>query len=97
MSARGKLQERTWRRSDGTAATIDDISVAVVPVKAYKDEYAEWKAKIRERIEKGESNAVEVRSLKEEHCIIGPSILQFGNLAIYDGYNFITGLVFQTV
>ena len=39
MSARGKLQDRAWRRSDGTAATIDDISVLVVPVKAYKEEY----------------------------------------------------------
>ena len=57
MAARGKLQERTWRRSDGTAATIDDISVTVVPIKAYKEEYAEWKAGIRERLEKGEADA----------------------------------------
>ena len=57
MAARGKLQERTWRRSDGTAATIDDISVTVVPIKAYKEEYAEWKASVKERLEKGESNA----------------------------------------
>lgn len=56
MAARGKLQERTWRRSDGTAATIDDISVTVVPIKAYKEEYAEWKAGIKERLEKGEPN-----------------------------------------
>ena len=42
MAARGKLVERTWRRNDGTAATIDDISVLVIPILAYKEEYKDW-------------------------------------------------------
>ena len=52
MAARGKLVERTWRRSDQTAATIDDISVTVIPVSAYKQEYAEWQVAVRERKER---------------------------------------------
>lgn len=65
MSARGKLIERNWRRteknsntttpfdsttegntSDGTTtfpATIDDISVFVIPILPYKEEYQKWK------------------------------------------------------
>lgn len=42
MSARGKLKDRNWRTSDDKHATIDDISVFVIPLKPYKDEYAEW-------------------------------------------------------
>jgi len=36
MAARGKLKERNWRRSSGGPATIDDISVFVVPLQPYK-------------------------------------------------------------
>ena len=36
MAARGKLKERNWRRSSGGAATIDDISVFVIPILPYK-------------------------------------------------------------
>ena len=43
MAARGKLVDRNWRRSDQTAATIDDISVLVIPILAYKEEYKIWK------------------------------------------------------
>ena len=58
MSARGKLIDRNWRRNtgagggDGSAtgpATIDDISVLVVPVLAYKREWARWKADREEK------------------------------------------------
>jgi hypothetical protein len=49
MSARGKLNERTWRRPDQSSATIDDISVMVVPVKAYKEEYRSAQLEIRRR------------------------------------------------
>ncbi len=59
MAARGKLVDRNWKRNaggvsaDGTqqtaAATIDDISVLVVPILAYKKEYAEWKVASAER------------------------------------------------
>lgn len=38
MAARGKLKERNWKRSDGSPATIDDISVFVVPLLPYKQE-----------------------------------------------------------
>ncbi len=58
MAARGKLVDRNWKRSanpvpggggETVAATIDDISVMVVPLLAYKQEYAEWKAGAGER------------------------------------------------
>ena len=39
MSARGKLRDRNWRRSDNLAATIDDISVLVIPILPYQEEY----------------------------------------------------------
>ena len=42
MSARGKLKERNWRTSDDKHATIDDISVFVIPLKPYKEEFHEW-------------------------------------------------------
>ncbi|ODM98036.1 Protein phosphatase 1H [Orchesella cincta] len=35
MHARGKFQDRNWRMSDGSAATIDDISVFVIPLGPY--------------------------------------------------------------
>ncbi len=43
MSSRGKLNERSWRTADGKSATIDDISVFVIPLAAYKEEYLHWK------------------------------------------------------
>jgi serine/threonine protein phosphatase PrpC len=33
----------SWRMSDGRFASMDDISVFVVPLKQYRDEYLEWK------------------------------------------------------
>jgi len=42
MAARGKLVERSWKRADGSAATIDDISAFAIPIIAYKEEYAAW-------------------------------------------------------
>jgi len=50
MSARGKLRDRNWKRSDGSPATIDDISVFVIPILPYKEEYLHHK-------ESGESMA----------------------------------------
>ena len=50
MAARGKLVDRTWRRNDQTPATIDDISVTVIPILAYKHEYAEWKATLAAKL-----------------------------------------------
>lgn len=39
MAARGKLKDRNWRRSSGSAATIDDITVFVIPILPYKHDY----------------------------------------------------------
>lgn len=47
MAARGKLVDRTWKRSaDNAAATIDDISVLVIPILAYREEYSQWKTEV---------------------------------------------------
>ncbi|GFU18657.1 protein phosphatase 1H [Trichonephila clavipes] len=42
MHARGKLRERNWRTTDNKLATIDDISVFVIPLRPYKEEYLQW-------------------------------------------------------
>ncbi|GIY15435.1 protein phosphatase 1H [Caerostris darwini] len=42
MHARGKLRERNWRTADNKLATIDDISVFVIPLRPYKEEYLQW-------------------------------------------------------
>jgi hypothetical protein len=42
MASRGKLTERNWRTSEGKSATIDDISVFVIPILDYKKEYSTW-------------------------------------------------------
>lgn len=44
MAARGKLVERSWKRGDGSAATIDDISAFAIPILPYKEEFAAWVA-----------------------------------------------------
>ena len=38
MAARGKFKEKSWRRSSGEPATIDDITVIVIPILPYKHE-----------------------------------------------------------
>ena len=38
MAARGKFKEKSWRRSSGEPATIDDITVIVIPILPYKYE-----------------------------------------------------------
>lgn len=45
MASRGKQREKGkgWRTVDNKVATIDDISVFVIPLKPYKDEYHKWK------------------------------------------------------
>lgn len=43
MAARGKVVERHWKRSDGSPATIDDISAFAIPIHSYKEEYLGWK------------------------------------------------------
>ena len=64
MAARGKLVDRLWKRADGPA-TIDDISVLVIPLLAYKQEYLEWKLCMNEKrkrkplLEEGDSQNLE--------------------------------------
>jgi len=43
MHSRGKLFEKKWKTADSKAATVDDISVFVIPLVPYKEEYMEWK------------------------------------------------------
>lgn len=43
MHSRGKLRERNWKTADNKAATIDDITVFVIPLKPYKEEYIQTK------------------------------------------------------
>ena len=60
MAARGKLVERTWRRgADGSAATIDDISVIVIPIFSYKEEYLLWKNEVEAKHSVNNTSSVE--------------------------------------
>lgn len=44
--SRGKLVEhRSWKTVENKPATIDDISVFVIPLTPYRTEYLEWKEK----------------------------------------------------
>ena len=45
MGARGKLLERNWRTSEDKHATIDDISVFVIPLLSYQIEHSLWDSK----------------------------------------------------
>merc|ERR1712012_956792 len=65
MAARGKMKERNWRRSSGGLATIDDISVFVIPVLPYKQEVLAAKSKEQEEEEEGrEAMEVEEERVK---------------------------------
>merc|ERR1712037_871645 len=63
MAARGKMKERNWRRSAGGPATIDDISVFVIPVLPYKQEMLAAKSRELEEEEEGRE-AMEVEEEK---------------------------------
>ena len=56
MAARGKMVERNWRQSDDAPATIDDISVFVIPILPYKEDYANWKKNRRSHQNHGSSH-----------------------------------------
>ena len=81
MAARGKMKERNWRRSTGMIliiinshyncssggpATIDDISVFVIPVLPYKQEVLA--AKTRELEEEEEEEGREAMEVEEERA-----------------------------
>lgn len=42
MHSRGKLREKSWRTAFGKPATIDDITVFVIPLLPYKEEFQQW-------------------------------------------------------
>lgn len=41
-SARGLLKENSWQLSSGRPASVDDISVFVIPLHPYRLEYEKW-------------------------------------------------------
>lgn len=41
--SRGRLKDHNWRTADDKHATIDDISVFVIPLKPYKEEFERWR------------------------------------------------------
>ncbi|XP_071442574.1 protein phosphatase 1H [Hetaerina americana] len=47
MHSRGKLTDRSWVTSESKVATIDDISVFVVPLLPYKESYQKWKVRYK--------------------------------------------------
>lgn len=55
--SRGRINESGhWRLADSkAAATVDDISVIVIPVYQYYKEYLEWERKCKEDLEKKKS------------------------------------------
>jgi hypothetical protein len=80
MAARGKLVERSWKRGDGSAATIDDISAFAIPIIAYKEEYAAWIESRRSLLEKPEDGhapdaVTNGNGLVETVLSSGPSIV----------------------
>lgn len=42
MTARGKLTDHNWRTNENKPATIDDITVFIVPLKPYQEEHDRW-------------------------------------------------------
>jgi len=69
MAARGKMKERNWRRSAGGPATIDDISVFVIPVLPYKQEMLAAKSRELEEEEEGRE-AMEVEEERANKVIV---------------------------
>ena len=75
MSSRGKLIERSWRTTpDNKSATIDDISVFVIPLAAYKEEYLRWKQD-RDPLNNKESEDIEETTSNE---ILSPTLSPSG-------------------
>lgn len=68
MHSRGKLYEKNWKTADGKPATIDDISVFVIPLAPYKEEYMEWKQEYEA-----------IRGIYETSCDTGE---EFGKLSL---------------
>jgi protein phosphatase 1H len=66
MSSRGKLREKGkgWKTADGRVATIDDISVFVIPLKGYQGEYRKWK-EAREIVQKTPQTSLSQAMLRQ--------------------------------
>lgn len=72
MNSRGKYQDRSWRTSDNKAATIDDISVFVIPLKGYKEDFLQWQRQVETTLNSANHSAnhkIEVAS--EPNCVSG--------------------------
>lgn len=54
MHSRGKPEGHHWQTSDGAPGTIDDISVFVIPLAAYKKEWEAWKLQ-NEKLRRGKT------------------------------------------
>ncbi|XP_071514535.1 protein phosphatase 1H [Panulirus ornatus] len=75
MGSRGKLRDQNWRTSDDKHATIDDISVFVIPLKPYKEEYQEWTLKQEANFGVSENASSEKENTTNTKCdIINPEV-----------------------
>jgi len=66
MAARGKMKDRNWKRSQGGPATIDDISVFVIPILPYKQEMASARARLEAQEEGREAMEIEGEEDKDK-------------------------------
>jgi Protein phosphatase 2C len=69
MASRGKLVERNWRTAENKSATIDDISVFVIPLIYYKEEYQLWKEEqeaFKNHLSNGNASKEERAAAEEE-------------------------------
>ena len=60
MAARGKLKDKNWKRSNGDPATIDDITVIVIPILPYKLELSKEDENTSDVSDKAQEEEVEL-------------------------------------
>lgn len=72
--ARGKINDSGhWRLADTrAAATVDDISVTVIPVRQYYEEWRRWERECVERVRNGGSTAAERKISVAEEAAVEP-------------------------
>lgn len=102
--SRGRVNEAGhWRLADSkAAATVDDVSVLVIPVYQYYKEYVEWQAscqiqkqirkELREKEMNGNDNVAHVSPAKEVMADETHSIEQASNGAATDEINIINNI-----
>lgn len=76
MCSRGKLNERSWRTADGKSATIDDISVFVIPLAAYKEEYLRWKQEMESQHQRQEENVSPDMAVNELSSVQSVAVIE---------------------